>query len=129
MLTCNRKRVAARRGGRVEGWQRTLVGLAVDDPATIASVLSGDCPLSRLDARTESLVRISAATASGASGPTFERILDDALDAGASEEEVVSVLIACAPLIGASRLVRSAPSIATALHFDTDEALESLDGI
>ena len=113
----------------MEGWQRTLVGLAVDDPTTVSSVLSGDSPIARLDARTESLVRIAAATASGASGPTFERILNDALDAGASEEDVVGVLIACAPLIGASRLVRCAPSVATALRYDADEALESLDGV
>ena len=113
----------------MEHWQQTLIGLAVDDPATVSSILSGSCPIQRLDGRTESLVRIAAASASGASGPTFERILSDALDAGATEEEVVSVLVACAPLIGASRLVRSAPSVAAALHYDADEALESLDGI
>ncbi len=113
----------------MQGWQQTLVGLAVDDPTTVSSVLSGNCQIERLDERTESLVRIAAATASDASGPTFERILSDALDAGATEEEVVSVLIACAPLIGASRLVRCAPSVAAALHYDADEALESLEGI
>ena len=113
----------------MELWQRTLVGLAVDDPATVSSALSGDCPIGRLDRRTGSLVRIAAATASGASGPTFGRILDEALDAGASEEEVVGVLIACAPVIGASRLVHCAPSVAAALQFDADEALESLDGV
>jgi 4-carboxymuconolactone decarboxylase len=113
----------------MERWQQTLVGLAVDDPATVSAVLSGNCPIKRLDGRTESMVRIAAAIASGASGPTFERILADALDAGATEEEVVSVLVACAPLIGASRLVRSAPSVAAALRYDADEALESLEGI
>ena len=113
----------------MQGWQQILVGLAVDDPATVSSVLAGHCSINRLDGRAESLVRIAAATASGASGPTFDRILNDALDAGATEEDVVSVLIACAPLIGASRLVHSAPSVAAALHYDADEALESLDGI
>jgi alkylhydroperoxidase/carboxymuconolactone decarboxylase family protein YurZ len=113
----------------MEGWQRTLIGLAVDEPTTVSSVLTGDSPVRRLDALTESLVRIAAATASGASRPTFGRILSEALDAGASEEEVVGVLIACGPLIGASRLVHCAPSVAAALDYDTDEALESSDEI
>jgi alkylhydroperoxidase/carboxymuconolactone decarboxylase family protein YurZ len=113
----------------MEPWQETLVGLILDDPSTVSAVLAGNVSFGPLDGRTEAMVRMAAACATGASGPTFARIMTDALDAGANEDDVIRVLVACAPLIGASRLVRSAPAIAAGLHFDVDGQLESLDEV
>ena len=111
----------------MQRWQRTLVGLIIDDPKMVSTVLVEDPSIEHLDARTEALVQMAVACATDASRITVERVVSDAMDAGASEDDVVGVLVVCGPLIGASRLVRAAPAVAAALDFDPDSQLESLD--
>jgi len=111
----------------MQTWQRTLMGLIIDDPEMVSTVLVGP-PIEHLDARTGSLVEMAVACATDATSISLERVASDAIDAGASEDDVVGVLVACGPLIGASRLVRAAPAVAAGLGYDVDEQLESLDG-
>lgn len=110
----------------MQRWQRTLVGLIIDDPEMVSAVLA-DGQMENLDSRIETLVKMAVACATDATSITLERVVSDAMDAGASEDEVVGVLVVCGPLIGASRLVRTAPAVAAGLGFDADSQLESLD--
>jgi 4-carboxymuconolactone decarboxylase len=80
-----------------------------------------------LDPKTRSFVRLGASVALGANAPGFQSDVDNALSAGASLEEVVGVLIAVAPTVGAARLVLAAPALALAVGYDTDAALEAPD--
>jgi alkylhydroperoxidase/carboxymuconolactone decarboxylase family protein YurZ len=108
-------------------WQRTLTGLIIDDPSAVSAVLGDGSSVEHLDARTQAMVRLAVACATDGSGITLERVVGEAMDAGASEDDVVGVLVVCGPLIGASRLVNTAPAVAAALNFDADHQLELLD--
>ena len=44
-----------------------------------------------------------------------------AADVGASESEIVDVLVAIGPVVGFARVVAAAPRLATALGYDLDE--------
>jgi len=50
--------------------------------------------------------------------------VEAALNAGASHNEIVGVLIAVLPLVGISRVVSAAPNLGLALGYDVGEALE-----
>jgi alkylhydroperoxidase/carboxymuconolactone decarboxylase family protein YurZ len=51
--------------------------------------------------------------------------VERALAAGASEDEIVGLLIAVAPAVGLGRVVSAAPELGLALGYDVDSALES----
>ena len=53
--------------------------------------------------------------------------VDAGLEAGASYDEIVGVLIAVIPVVGVARVVSSAPNLALALGYDVSEALEVVD--
>ena len=73
-----------------------------------------------LDPRTGGLVRLAGCVSSGASPQSYEWCVSTALDAGATVEDVVGVLVALAPIIGVSRVNRAAPDIALALGIEID---------
>jgi 4-carboxymuconolactone decarboxylase len=80
--------------------------------------------LEYLDARTRALVGIGAAVCTDAPSKTFQSLVDSALRAGATAEEVVGALLAVAPAAGGPRVVAVAPKIAMALGYDVDAAFE-----
>jgi alkylhydroperoxidase/carboxymuconolactone decarboxylase family protein YurZ len=80
------------------------------------------------DGRTKELARLGALCGTGGSIATYASIVQRALDAGATPDEIVGTLIDVAPLIGSARLVDAALGVAPALEFDVDSQLESLDG-
>ena len=53
---------------------------------------------------------------------------DAALDADATAEEVVGVLIAVAPISGLARVISAAPEVALSLGYDLNVAFEELNG-
>ena len=112
----------------MQRWQRTLLGLIMDDPETVSTVLVDQPAIEHLDSRTRAMVKVAAACATDAPNIMLQRVVSDAVDAGASEDDVVGVLVVCGPLIGASRLIRTAPAVAAGLDFDADGPLETLDG-
>lgn len=77
-----------------------------------------------LDNRTRALVAIGAAICADAPTKTFQSLVDSALQAGATAEEVVGALLAVAPAAGGPRVVTVAPKIALALGYDIDQAFE-----
>ena len=53
---------------------------------------------------------------------------DAALDADATAEEVVGVLIAVAPISGLARVIAATPEVALAIGYDIDQGFETFDG-
>jgi alkylhydroperoxidase/carboxymuconolactone decarboxylase family protein YurZ len=118
-------------GGGVPGYQEVLRHLAVNDRRLLAGIGRIDAAVEReapLDARTTALVRVASLVAIGGPVETFRWTIQDALEAGADEDDVVAVLLAIAPFVGVARLSSIAPTVALALDYDLDAALEAPDG-
>ena len=67
------------------------------------------------------LVQLGALLALGAATSTLRATVDRATEAGATEAEIVGVLIAVAPALGLARVVSSAPRLAMAIGYDLEE--------
>lgn len=107
----------------------TLRRLVIHDDAYLESVLAQrfcETSASGLDAKTQALARVGALVAVGASTPEYMSAIEPGLASGASVEEIVGVLVAVLPSIGADRVVSAAPKLALALGYDVDEALEQV---
>ena len=105
----------------------TLRKLAIHDDAYIGSVLARglrDTVPSGLDAKTHAMVRVGALAAVGAAPAAYMCAIEAALEAGATEQDIVGVLTALLPTLGPDRVVAAAPGLALALGYDLDEALE-----
>ena len=111
-------------------YRNILRQLAMGDISFAETILcdgSDGMSASRLDPRTAAFVRLGALVASGTSPSGFQSHVDAAFAAGATTEEIVSVLIAVAPTAGLAKVMLAAPSIGLAVGYDTDVALEVLD--
>jgi alkylhydroperoxidase/carboxymuconolactone decarboxylase family protein YurZ len=71
-----------------------------------------------LDDRTYALARVAALIATESPLATYQWAIDLAIAAGATEGDVVDVLIAVAPIVGLARVTRAAPEVALALGYD-----------
>jgi 4-carboxymuconolactone decarboxylase len=76
-----------------------------------------------LDPKTAALVRVGALAAIGSPPVCLEWSTTRALAAGATEDEIIDVLLAIAPVIGLGRIVGAAPGVADALGYDIEAAL------
>lgn len=76
-----------------------------------------------LDSRTDSLVRIAALIALDGPPASYARQVADAIESGASAEDILGVLRAVAPEVGDSRAVAAAPEIMLALGLSLPEDL------
>lgn len=96
--------------------------LSLHDERTVSRVL-GAVPISAptLDARTEALVRLAGLVASGAPTPSYRVAVERARAARVSDDEIVSVLVAIGPALGAARLVAAVPALALAIDYDIEE--------
>ena len=102
--------------------------LSLHDPGYLQEVLSpGASGLARLDGRSRGLGRLATLFALDGSASTYGWATSAALAAGATSEEIVELLIAMAPLIGAARVVSAAPKLGMALGYDVEADIESLD--
>jgi alkylhydroperoxidase/carboxymuconolactone decarboxylase family protein YurZ len=102
--------------------------LMLCDEATARSALGIDVSNVEgptLDARTHALVRLASLLAAGAAHPSYVSCINDALAAGASEDDVVGTLVAVAPTVGLARVVAGAPEIALVLGYEVDEVWAS----
>jgi 4-carboxymuconolactone decarboxylase len=84
--------------------------------------------VSRLDPKTQALVRLAAALAIDAAPSSYQSAVEPALAAGARIDEIVGTLIAVAPTVGLARVVSAAPELALARGHDVDGALEACGG-
>ena len=109
-------------------YEQTLQRLAVSDDRLIASVLAqSDAHIAsgHRDPQMPSLCRLAALIAGEATPASYQSVVDAALAAGASVEEIIDVLIAVAGTVGSARVVAAAPRLARAVGYDVDEAFDS----
>jgi alkylhydroperoxidase/carboxymuconolactone decarboxylase family protein YurZ len=82
-----------------------------------------------LDARTAALVRVAALAAIGSPAVCLEWSTSRALAAGATEDDVIGVLLAIAPVAGLGRVVSAVHGVSDALGYDVETVLENPDGL
>jgi 4-carboxymuconolactone decarboxylase len=114
----------------VDRADESIFKLAIHDDSYIEWILErgfGDTEASGLDARAQALVRIGALAAVDAPPSAYMCAIESALAAGATRDDVVGVLVALLPSIGADRVAAAAPRLGLALGFDVEEQLERLD--
>jgi alkylhydroperoxidase/carboxymuconolactone decarboxylase family protein YurZ len=109
-------------------YKTTLRRLALRDDRFIEALLAREaaCTESGLDARTRALVQIGALVAVDAAPPSYMSVAEEAIEAGATYEELVGSLIVVMPVVGVPRVVSAAPNLGLALGYDVGEALETL---
>ncbi len=97
--------------------------LALNDEGVLASMLGTGFAYGEpagLDAKTAALVRLAGLIALESAPATYQWGVTNALAAGASDGEVVAVLEALAPIVGAVRVSSAAPEVALAIGCDFD---------
>ena len=108
-------------------WLRRL---ALQDKSCVKSMLAmgvNGLQASELDPKVGALARLGALVAVGASTVSFQSNIDAALAAGATNDEIVAILIAVAPITGVARVTAASPKIAFSIGYDLDAAFEEFD--
>jgi 4-carboxymuconolactone decarboxylase len=108
-------------------YERTLRRLAVSDDRLVASLLVQSEPAmgaGRPGEPMHPLFRLAALIAGDGTCASYQSVVESALAAGASVEEIVDVLLAVAGTVGSARVVAAAPLLARAVGFDVDEAFD-----
>jgi alkylhydroperoxidase/carboxymuconolactone decarboxylase family protein YurZ len=80
-----------------------------------------------LDDKLRAMVGLAAVIATGGGSCSYRLCVERATAAGASDEEIVDVLVELASIIGLYRLASATTELAAALGYDIDRALEGLD--
>jgi 4-carboxymuconolactone decarboxylase len=106
----------------VERVERLLRRLALEDERSLRSVLAdpGMPGASELDAKAQALVTLGALLSVGATTVSLRRVVELAEASGATEGEMLGVLLAIAPSVGQARVVGAAPRLALALGYDIE---------
>jgi 4-carboxymuconolactone decarboxylase len=103
--------------------EELLRRLALNDEAALEAALHvslSDSPASGLDEKSSALVRLAGLIGVRSSAASYEWGVAAALAAGATDEEVVGVLLAVAPVVGSPRVTCASADIARALGHDLD---------
>jgi 4-carboxymuconolactone decarboxylase len=117
-------------GTRAASFQETLRRLAIIDEGFVEDQagLGLGLPASQLlNPKTATLVRVGALAAIGSPGVCLEWSTTRALAAGATEDEIIGVLLAIAPVAGIGRVVGAVPGVAAGLGYDIEAALMDPD--
>jgi alkylhydroperoxidase/carboxymuconolactone decarboxylase family protein YurZ len=104
----------------VERVERTLRRLALNDERYLRSAFADPGFSSDLDAKSQSLIRLGALLAVGAGTVSLRATAELAAAAGATDDEIVGVLLAIAPAVGLARVVSVAPHLGLALGYDLE---------
>jgi alkylhydroperoxidase/carboxymuconolactone decarboxylase family protein YurZ len=107
----------------VDDVERLLRRLALNDEESVGMVLSNGPDLASaasLGPKDDLLVRLGALLALGAATSSLRATVERAIAAGATESEIVGVLIAVAPAVGLARVVSTAPRLAVAIGYDLE---------
>jgi 4-carboxymuconolactone decarboxylase len=110
-------------------YEQTLQRLAVSDDTLVASLLSQSQPNIGASCDTErmrALFRLAALIAGEGTTASYQSVVESALAAGASVEEIIDVLLTVAGTVGGARVVAAAPLLARAVGFEVDEAFDSV---
>jgi 4-carboxymuconolactone decarboxylase len=106
--------------------KNVLAALAQGDPDLLAAGLEIRAEWearSGLDARGYALVKLAALIALDAPPASYLWQVSNALEAGATPEDLIGVLIAIAPQVGGPRLVAAAPELMVALGLSLPEGV------
>jgi alkylhydroperoxidase/carboxymuconolactone decarboxylase family protein YurZ len=95
---------------------------AAADLLAMASSRSGSHPW--LEHRTAALVHLAGLVALPSAPASYHAAVAAALAEGASEDDVLGVLVCLAPVVGTARVIQAAPDVALALGYDVDSAFE-----
>lgn len=104
--------------------EHLLRRLALNDEKLVASVLArttGDGPQPALGRKAEALVQVGALLSVGASTASLRWTVELAQATGATDEEILGVLVAIGPAVGLARMVAEAPRLALALGYEIDD--------
>jgi alkylhydroperoxidase/carboxymuconolactone decarboxylase family protein YurZ len=119
-----------REDGSALDYREVLRLLAINDEHFAEEYVSGVGVESvKLDPKTLALVRIGALVAVGGAVPSYGSEVDAAVSAGATAAEIVEVLLGVVSVVGLPSVVTAAPSLAMALGYDIDDALEQSSGV
>ena len=99
--------------------------LALNDEHAVRRAVSGSpgelgCS-DALEPKAAALVRLGALLSVGATTASCRVTVDVARASGATDEEIVGVLVAVAPVVGSARLVAAAPRLALAIDYDVED--------
>jgi alkylhydroperoxidase/carboxymuconolactone decarboxylase family protein YurZ len=112
--------------------EELLRRLALNDENAVRSAVGAASPSlgggPDLDAKTSALVHLAALLSIGAATSSCRATVDVARAAGATDEEIVGVLVAVAPAVGGARVVGAAPRLALAIDYDVEDVAEVWDG-
>ena len=101
--------------------EHVLRRLALNDERSVRSLLSeASWPARELDAKGRALVRLGALLSVGAATVTLRCNVELAHAAGATEAEILAVLLSIGPAIGEAQTVAAAPRLALALGYDVE---------
>src|SRR4051794_18276771 len=107
--------------------QDALSGISAGDLQMLENAVGlreAELESSGLDARTFALVKVAALIALDAPPASYAWQVANALDEGASPEDILGVLRAVAPQVGGPRVVAAAPEIMLALGLALPEGTE-----
>jgi alkylhydroperoxidase/carboxymuconolactone decarboxylase family protein YurZ len=106
------------------------VDIGTADHASDVEPSRGELPATgRPAARDAALLRLAALVALGAREESFRETGSQARAAGATDDDIVGVLMAVAPTVGLARVVAATPGLALAVGYDIDAALEASDDL
>jgi alkylhydroperoxidase/carboxymuconolactone decarboxylase family protein YurZ len=113
--------------------EQLLRRFALNDEKAVGAAVGGR-PLTAadgcaLDAKTAALVRLAALLSVGAPTTSCRVVVERARAAGASDDEIVGVLVAVAPAVGAARVVGAAPRLALAIDYDVADIVNAYDDL
>ena len=112
--------------------EELLRRLALNDENVVRSAVGAGtrslCQGLHLDAKTTALVRLAALLSVGAATCSCRPAVEFARAVGATDAEIVGVLVAIAPAVGGARVVGSAPRLALAIDYDVEDIAEVWDG-
>ena len=107
--------------------QETLAGISAGDMTMLETAIGlreAALAATGLDARTFALVKIAALIALDAPPASYAWQVGNALDEGATPEDVLGVLRAVAPQVGGPRVIAAAPEIMLALGLALPESAD-----
>jgi 4-carboxymuconolactone decarboxylase len=110
----------------VEQTEELLRRVALHDEGVVQAVLAGEpgaACVRALDPKTRALVSLSGLLAMAAGTTSLKRMTEAAYEAGATDEEIVDVLVAVGPHLGLVGLVREAPRLALAIGYDVEDVV------
>ena len=108
---------------KVDEAERLLRSLALNDEESIERVLAVGASRGQSAAlvpKVDLLVRLGALLAVGGATTSVRAAVERASEAGATEAELVAVLVAIAPAVGLARVVSAAPKLALAIGYDLE---------